>query len=271
MKTSAPGSSRVSRPAFAFDEHVDVASNRWRRIAKAVPHARPARLKSVHHILDRLRLDLHDALGVGKSAFSKAGSRTTAGARIRPPSSSRPRNRRQVARNALPGLALVAACIDRAVARAEIDAGGIERIGCQGLTHHTEICAGLRQPRTTVSPMRPAIARAPDGHACVWRIAALGVTVERQEEQRVGVTGMGDNRKAKARRETVLDAAPGRAAVVAAVHAAMVLLVEAVGTARRERQVMHALAELGITLSLGQKIAARAQLRGLQVSPPSSV
>ena len=58
----------------------------------------------------------------------------------------------------------------------------------------------------------------------------------------------------------VLDAAPGRAAVVAAVHAAMVLLVEAVGAARRERQVVHALAELGITLSLGQKIAARARI-----------
>jgi hypothetical protein len=56
----------VETRAFAFDEHVDVASNRRRRIAKTVPHAWPARLKSAHHILDRLRLDLHDALGVGK-------------------------------------------------------------------------------------------------------------------------------------------------------------------------------------------------------------
>ena len=70
----------VETRAFASDEHVDVASNRRRRIAKTVPHARPARLKSVHHILDRLRLHLYDALGVGKDAFSKAGSRTTAGA-----------------------------------------------------------------------------------------------------------------------------------------------------------------------------------------------
>src|SRR5271169_1186878 len=61
----------VETRAFAFDEHVDVASNRWRRIAKTVPHARPARLKSVHHILDRLRLDLHDALGVGKERLQQ--------------------------------------------------------------------------------------------------------------------------------------------------------------------------------------------------------
>src|SRR5208337_3221064 len=86
----------VETRAFAFDEHVDVASNRWRRIAKTVPHARPARLKSVHHILDRLRLDLHDALGVGKERRHRLDRR----------------NRRQVARDALPGLALVAACID---------------------------------------------------------------------------------------------------------------------------------------------------------------
>ena len=56
----------VETRALAFDEHVDVASNRRRRIAEAVAHARPARLKSIHQILDRLRLDLHDALGVGK-------------------------------------------------------------------------------------------------------------------------------------------------------------------------------------------------------------
>src|SRR5271163_5024814 len=61
----------VETRAFAFDEHVDVASNRWRRIAKTVPHARPARLKSVHHVLDRLRLDLHDALGVGKERLQQ--------------------------------------------------------------------------------------------------------------------------------------------------------------------------------------------------------
>ena len=60
----------VETRAFAFDEHIDVASNRRRRIAKTVPHARPARLKSVHHIRDRLRLDAHDALGVRERAPS---------------------------------------------------------------------------------------------------------------------------------------------------------------------------------------------------------
>src|SRR5271155_3210609 len=77
----------------------------------------------------------------------------------------------------------------------------------------------VQLPQPDVSDNRDA---PQDGHACVWRIAALGVTVERQEEQRVGVAGMGGNRKAKARWEAVLDAAPGRAAVVAAIHAAVV-------------------------------------------------
>ena len=61
-------------------------------------------------------------------------------------------------------------------------------------------------------------------------------------------------------------------AIVAAIHAAMVLLIEPVRLPGRHHQAMDALAEFGITLLLGQVNRQRVpRLRGSQLSPPSAV
>ena len=50
---------------------------------------------------------------------------------------------------------------------------------------------------------------------------------------------------------------------LAAVHAAMVLLVEPVGLARRHDQAMHALAEFRVVLALRKEVGARAAVARL--------
>ena len=70
-------------------------------------------------------------------------------------------------------------------------------------------------------------------------------------------------REAEGRRQAGFDALPVVASVVAAVHAAMVLLVEPVRDSRRHHQAVHALAELRIVLALGQEIGPRAAVARL--------
>src|SRR5690242_15079605 len=77
---------------------------------------------------------------------------------------------------------------------------------------------------------------------------------------------MDRRRKAESRRQAGLDAMPAAAAIVAAIHAAMVLLIEPVGHAGRHDETVHALAVLGIALPLRQKVGTRppvARLPGL--------
>ena len=74
---------------------------------------------------------------------------------------------------------------------------------------------------------------------------------------------MGRGGKAEGRGQARLDALPPPAAILAAVHAAMVLLVEPVGHAGRHGQMVHALAGLGVALLLGQVVAAGAAVAGL--------
>src|SRR4051794_18742483 len=76
---------------------------------------------------------------------------------------------------------------------------------------------------------------------------------------------MGRGREAEARRQAVLDALPALAAIVRAVHAAMVLLVEPVRLSRRHDEVVHALAELRIFLVVGQEVGACALVARLPV------
>ena len=210
IKTSAPGSSRVSRRARSPSSTNTLM---WRRIAgvesqrSTVPHAaRPARLKSVHHIRDRLRLDLHvtrsefgkERLQQGRQPDVTAGARISRRHRPRPTKSLAGRARcTPRSRRLRRGLRRRSRCSCRNRRRRD----RAHRL-CQSLTHHTEICAGLEAvPHDRQGPMQrpPSRERQHGFHACVWRIAALGVTVERQEmNQRVGVTGMGGNRKAKA-------------------------------------------------------------------------
>ena len=64
--------------------------------------------------------------------------------------------------------------------------------------------------------------------------------------------------EAEGRRQPGLDALPAPSAIVAAVHATMVLLVEPLRPAGGHHHAVHALAGLGIALVLRQIVAARA-------------
>src|SRR4051794_10692632 len=62
--------------------------------------------------------------------------------------------------------------------------------------------------------------------------------------------------EAEARRQAILDTLPLPSAIVAAVHAAMVLLIQAVRHPRRHHEAMHALTVVGIVVPLGQEIGS---------------
>jgi len=102
------------------------------------------------------------------------------------------------------------------------------------------------------------------------------VAVERHEVQRVRIARMNGGWEPEARRQTGLDALPVLSAVVAAVHAAVVLLIKPVRNARSHDETMHALAMVGIVLPVGQEIGPRASIasfpglasvRGIKYSP----
>src|SRR3954464_5728460 len=74
---------------------------------------------------------------------------------------------------------------------------------------------------------------------------------------------MRGSRKAEGGGQPSLDARPAQSAILAAVHAAVVLLVEAVWHAGRERQPVHALAVFRVALALRQEVAADTAVAGL--------
>ena len=108
-------------------------------------------------------------------------------------------------------------------------------------------------------------ARAGVGHE-----AALVGAVERDGPDRRRVARMGDQREAELARQPAADrsvqVAPARPRPI---HAAVVLLVERLGLARRRRELVDALAGLGS--GSGMKSARTPRLRGSQVAPPSRV
>src|SRR6185312_9830679 len=75
--------------------------------------------------------------------------------------------------------------------------------------------------------------------------------------ERRGIAWMDGGRETEGRGEALLDAVPAAAAVVAAIHAAMVLLVKPIGRAGRHHQAVHALAMFRVALSLREKVGAR--------------
>ena len=91
------------------------------------------------------------------------------------------------------------------------------------------------------------------------------------QKQRVAVARMHGRRKAERGRQPVLDARPPLAAIVAAIHAAMVLLIEPVRPPDAMTSIVHALPGFGVALLLGQEIAARAPIAGSQDAPASAV
>ena len=73
-----------------------------------------------------------------------------------------------------------------------------------------------------------------------------------------GCVRVDDDREAERRRQPVGDGGPGRAVVVGAVDAAVVLQVQPLGAARVPGDLVDALAELGVLLALGQELGADA-------------
>ena len=211
----------------------------------------------------RSRPDLHLALGAGEQLDQGRGQADPDRAQASHHQGLDREDGRQVLRDAGPALALVGAGEQAAGVGAEIDPGRLQRVGRHRLAQHGEVGVPLRQAVAQVPPAPPGVPGAPDRGAGLGRVAAGRIAVERQEEQRVRVAGMGGGGKAEARGQALLDARPAAAAILASVHAAMVLLVEPVGHARRHGQVVHALAGLGVALLLGQEVAARAAVAGL--------
>src|SRR5580704_16022006 len=156
-----------------------------------------------------------------------------------------------------PAVALVGTGVKRARSRAEVDAGRFQLIGGHGLAQDAEERIGLRQALPMGAPGLAAVSRSPHRRLGVGHVTASGVTIERYEVKALRIARMGGGRKAEARRQTGLDALPAASAVVAAIHAAVVLLIKTARRSGRHHQAVHALAGLGIVLPLGQEIGPR--------------
>ena len=102
--------------------------------------------------------------------------------------------------------------------------------------------------------MSPGVARAPDPGLAVRRVAAVAAA-DREDEDRVRLVRVDDDREAEvaraARRAMYVQVA---ALVVGAVDAAVVLQVEPLGRGGVPGHLVHALAELGVLLALGQEL-----------------
>src|SRR5690606_17413823 len=85
----------------------------------------------------------------------------------------------------------------------------------------------------------------------------------RHQVERVWIARMNRRGEAEAGREAGLDALPAATAVITAVHAAVVLLIEPVRHSRRRHEAVHALPELRITLVLRIEVGARAAVTRL--------
>src|SRR5579864_3303707 len=74
---------------------------------------------------------------------------------------------------------------------------------------------------------------------------------------------MDRGRKAEGRGQAGFYAVPVPTAVLGAVHAAVILLIEAIGRTGGHHQAVHALAEFGVALVLGEKIGPGPAIAGL--------
>ena len=168
----------------------------------------------------------------------------------------RPRGSRQVLGDAAPVLALVRAGVEfaRRRCRNRRRPSPVGRWPAPGGARRKRRspAAGPRAESRPASCRRPACARRRPG---LGHEAALHVAVERHEESVSGSRGCAAAGKPKLDGRPASMLSQSCAAVVAAVHAAMVLLVEPVRLARRHDEAVHALAEFGIALVLGVEVA----------------
>ena len=107
---------------------------------------------------------------------------------------------------------------------------------------------GARPPaagRIEPAPARAGVLRAPDGRLAVGHPAPVP-GVERDDVEAVAVVRVRGGGEAELGRQAVGDLDPGLPGVVAAVHADVVLLVQAVVVDRRHHELVHAVADLGV-------------------------
>src|SRR3954454_24670833 len=122
----------------------------------------------------------------------------------------------------------------------------------------------LWQTALEALPARAAIGRAPDGGATL-RHAAGVPRVERDDIEAVAIVRMHGRREAEVARKALRDLGPGLAGVVAPVHAAVVLLVEALSVRRRHHELVHAVAHLGVIEGPGRAEPAVARRPGRSI------
>src|SRR5262249_59537451 len=93
--------------------------------------------------------------------------------------------------------------------------------------------------------------------------AANGSAVGGHKKGQPGSARVSRRRKSDRRGRAGFDPLPAAPAVIAAIHAAMVLLIESVRHARSHHDAMHALADVRILLPLRQEVRTRAAIARL--------
>ena len=116
----------------------------------------------------------------------------------------------------------------------------------------------LRKPVGQLTPALAAVARLPNSSS-PFRHAAGVARVERDHVERVAVVWMRGGREAELARQAIRDLGPRMPAVIAAVHAHVILLVHPVWVGRRADEAVHA--ESDSSCGLGQS-ARSPLLRG---------
>ena len=129
------------------------------------------------------------------------------------------RDRRQVARDLAPGLALVDAREHLAGARAEVEARRVERVVRHPLAQDAEVRVLLWQALVEPLPGRARVAGAPDRRLAVVHRPRVP-RVDGDDVERVLVVRMDRGGEAEVARQTLRDLRPRLPAVVAPVHAA---------------------------------------------------
>src|SRR6266550_6724978 len=172
-------------------------------------------------------------------------------------------DRRQVLGEAGPALALVGRAIQLARARPEEDPNRIEPIDRQRLAVHTDECVLLREAVAVALPAVGPIACPPDSERSARSKSAFLGMAERDHPAGVRVSRVCPEHEPELGAQALADVLPALRAVGRSEHAAMVLLVEAVGLARRHCELVDALPRLGVRIrrEAGQH-AAVARLPG---------
>ena len=104
---------------------------------------------------------------------------------------------RQVGRDAVPGVALVAAVPELAGLRAEGDAHRVQRVAGHRLTQDGQVGVAVGQTGVQARPGVAAVAGAPDRRPGVRHEPPAVVAVERDDPPGTGVAWMGDQREAE--------------------------------------------------------------------------